>query len=138
MTGTNTATKPKGRFCCLFIIFAILGVLFLGMYGCATVTYSEGTRVGVVTKFSSKGVFFKTWEGELSILGTTTNEQGVLIPNVWPFSVNDEASVAAVQSAMRSGRRVELHYKQKYMTLPWRGDTTYLITKVDALEPERK
>lgn len=41
----------------------VLIILVLFISGC--LEYSDGQRVGIVTKFSQKGLIWKTWEGEL-------------------------------------------------------------------------
>ena len=35
---------------------------------------------------------------------------------------------------MLSGKRVRLHYEQKYMKYFWLGDTEFYVTKVDVEE----
>jgi hypothetical protein len=30
-----------------------------------------------------------------------------------------------------SGERVNLHFKKRYMSFPWRGETKYFITRVE-------
>lgn len=47
----------------LIIIVLIIAGYFAFIY---FATYSEGVRAGELVKFSSKGVMFKTWEGEVS------------------------------------------------------------------------
>lgn len=113
-------------------------VLFMG----CSANYSDGSRAGVIRKFSKKGVFMKSWEGEL-LLGGVVNSGGKdsqLVNETWEFSVDPKAShgedinkvVADIQAAMKSGKRVELYYNQN--TLPWviRFDSSYCIYKVEA------
>ena len=89
----------------------------------------------MVIKISSKGMMFKTWEGQLN-LGAYTNEGEGAPTTIWEFSVpssNDQV-LEDINTSIDNGKRVKLHYKEKLMTLPWRGDTKYLIYKVDILE----
>ncbi len=51
-----------------------------------------------------------------------------MVNNMWQFSVVDK-SVADSISRLE-GRDVTLHYKEKISTLPWRGDTKYIVDKV--------
>lgn len=97
--------------------------------------FSSGFRVGVPVKLSSKGVLFKTYEGQLNIGGLTSGEQGV-IPTQWDFTVasSDETVYKGIESAMEQGVRAKLYYKEKYIKLPWRGDTKYLVHKVELME----
>lgn len=94
--------------------------------------YSEGVRSGVLMKISKKGYVFKTHEGQLNIGGfDQTSDIGV--SNVWEFSVRDEAVLEELESAMDHSQRVKLYYNEKYMTLPWRGDTKYFVVSVEEL-----
>ena len=116
-----------GRF--LFWIIGII-LLFLTIYIVLnlTYTYSEGNRAGRLIKFSHKGYIFKTYEGELNLGGINTTNGGVLVNNMWEFSVTNP-SVGDSLSKME-GRDITIHYKEKLSTLPWRGDTKYIVDKV--------
>jgi hypothetical protein len=92
--------------------------------------YSRGTRAGSIMKVSQKGVVIKTWEGLLDV-GT--------INDPWAFSVyrSDRDIQAQLDSASTTGERVKLHYVEKFLRVPWRGDTRYFITKVERNVPDR-
>lgn len=101
------------------IIFLVSLVLVLGvtfyMYWFYYNVYSDGTRVGRVTKFSRKGNVFKTYEGELKIdCEQTFNRQ------TFYFSVTDENVAAMLEHA--ESKCVELHYVQYRRDLSWRGE----------------
>ncbi|MFZ5625506.1 MAG: hypothetical protein ACOY71_13955 [Gemmatimonadota bacterium] len=68
-------------------------------------SYSEGTRAGVLQKFSRKGWVCKTFEGELAM--TTT--PGVA-PVIWSFSARRPQAIAALEQAV--GKQVTLHYSE--------------------------
>lgn len=94
--------------------------------------FSEGVRSGVLMKISKKGVIFKTHEGQLNIGGfDQTNDVGV--SNVWEFSVTDDAVLEKLEDAMDHSQRVKLLYTEKYITLPWRGETKYFVYEVEEL-----
>ncbi len=86
--------------------------------------YSDGTRAGVVTKLSHKGLIFKSWEGELQMGGLAVGG----VPNTFRFNA-DEAAVEKLQAAMVSGQRVELAYHQ-YALSPPSIDSDYVVTDV--------
>ena len=99
--------------------------------------YSDGYRAGVVRKFSKKGVFVKTWEGEM-LLNYSANEQGAVVPEVWEFSVHadnpNEYQVASdIEKALEKGERVKLHYAERLYFWPFNGNTGYFIEKVEKL-----
>jgi prepilin-type N-terminal cleavage/methylation domain-containing protein len=112
----------------LAILFLLVGAVAGLGGGCSR---SEGSRAGIITKFSHKGNFVKSWEGELVLGGMRSGaEAGQVQANVWAFSVTDEALVPKIKEALRSGVRVELEYKQSFARNPLKRDTTYVITKV--------
>lgn len=91
-------------------------------------TYSDGNRAGRLIKFSHKGYVFKTYEGEMNLGGINATNGGVLINNMWQFSVSDK-SVADSLSRLE-GKDITVHYEEKMSTLPWRGDSRYIVDKV--------
>ena len=113
----------------LLIVIAIVAILVgvvTSMGGCLVA--SEGDRVGQVTKFSYKGNFHKTWEGELVMGGLRTTAEGATMGNVWEFSVTDDQLVPVVQQAVETQTPVRLHYRQVRFSWPWEASTTYRIT----------
>lgn len=96
--------------------------------------YSDGSRTGYVTKISHRGVLFKTWEGEMNFgFFGVGGQSGKPSENIWYFSVDDKAVAQEVQKASETGKKVTLFYKQKYRKLFFRGDTEYLVYRVDAV-----
>lgn len=118
--------------------FAILAPLLL-LAACGH--YSDGDRVGTVSKFSNKGFVSKTWEGELNLGGirqvttsdgkTSTTQN---VANVWAFSVTDPVIVGKIQAAMDSAQPVRLHYSEALFVAPWTADTSYFVTAVDEIK----
>ena len=110
----------------LYWALAILVVAFsLFSYWKYSFTYSEGNRAGILQKFSYKGTVFKTYEGELIMSSIKSNENVALASEKFLFSVPDKELAAKL--LLLEGTMVTLHYKQKNGTLPWRGETTYLV-----------
>lgn len=132
--GVETGKKAVGSFFRKLIwSVLILGVLAgIGYLIFANMNYSVGSRAGELIKISEKGVIFKTYEGQVSLGGLTMTNNGsdANIGNVWEFSVTDKA-VFEKMDQLR-GKKVILTYKEKYRALPWRGDTKYLVTEVQA------
>ncbi len=110
------------KFLGIFFFLLILG--FSGYYAFVYyVTYSEGIRSGELIKFSKKGMFIKTWEGELS--------QGISGANMFIFSVESKQKEVIYDLKEYQGKYIKVHYKERYKTFPWLGETTYFITKVE-------
>jgi hypothetical protein len=102
-------------------------------YGICNITYSEGTRSGVLTKISRKGYVFKTYEGDLALSGVggyMINPQNA--GNVWSFSVRSRDVYEKLKNF--EGRAVNLSYKEKLRTFPWLGETRYFVYDVEQLE----
>ena len=86
--------------------------------------YSEGERAGYIQKFSKKGWFCKTWEGELAL----TTVPGVA-PVLWNFTVRKEATARQINLVL--GRRVVMYYEE-HRGLPSTcfGETNYFVDSV--------
>lgn len=95
-----------------------LCVLTLSLAACMP-NYSDGSRVGTVTKLSYKGLIWKSWEGEMVMGGVRQNqdENGNLntVANVFAFNVDPDA-VEKVRKAQESGRPVKLIYRQWWLS----------------------
>lgn len=86
--------------------------------------YSNGEWTGTVVKLSRKGMFFKSWEGQIVLGGMRTketehfNSKGEYsgsttssVNNAFEFNV-DPDSVEKVKAAMTSGQPVTLVYRE--------------------------
>lgn len=113
------------------IIVAVLLLVLGGYFAYTQYTYSEGTRAGILLKFSTKGYVFKTHEGQLN-LGGVSAQNNTLINNFWDFSVND-AEIAKTLEGME-GKKVQLHYKQIMHQFFWQGETPYFVDEVTVIE----
>ncbi|MBC7407329.1 MAG: hypothetical protein H7339_02980 [Arcicella sp.] len=132
----NSAKQSTmGFFRKLFIGLLVIALLGVAVTFLSTqMAYSEGDRAGVVSKLSKKGYIFKTQEGELNV--GAQGQVGNMVSNLWQFTVEsgDEKLSKDIEDAMTTGKRVKLHYEQRYMRFSWMGDTEYFVTKVDATE----
>ncbi len=120
----------------LFLIIAIVVVGVTGYF--LTVryyTYSDGSSVGKIIKFSHKGWVVKTHEGQLNLGGFKSESDGDIAANVWSFSVypGSDHIQDQIREAMRQGQTVELHYEEKIGTIFFWGDTKYFIDDVDVV-----
>jgi len=123
----------------LFLIVFLLGIGVMLFFYYAT--YSEGVRAGVVLKVSKKGALIKTYEGQLDLLSFGAVKSTNQLSQTFDFSVykDDYSVLQKLEEVALSGERVNIRYEEKYVVLPWRGDTKYFVTSVDRLEnPARK
>jgi len=112
----------------VIVVLIVAGLVYWKYY----YTYSEGNRTGLLQKFSHKGNLFKTYEGEL-ILSSIQSTAGVgLASEKFLFSVADDSLATKMMNL--EGHKVTVHYQQKNTTLPWRGDSEYIVDKV-TVEP---
>jgi hypothetical protein len=108
-----------------YLILISLGILLVlagWLYYSYWFVYSEGTRVGILYKFSKKGTIFKTYEGEMLLpgIGNKTSAAGTMITNNFLFSVDDQKLANKLMTLQ--GMELELHYENYNRALPWRGD----------------
>jgi hypothetical protein len=118
------------------VFIVIVGVMLLGTIGYPTgafKNYSNGSRVGVVTKLSNKGFIWKSWEGEMNIGGfrnsTDSNGNSNIVANIFAFNIESPEVVKKIQEAMQTGDRVELVYRQ-WGLKPITISSRYVITEV--------
>ena len=91
-------------------------------------TYSEGFRAGLLQKFSNKGVIFKTYEGELILSSVSSTANVALASEKFIFSVMKKN--VSIQYDTLQGKNVIVHYIEKKGTVPWRGDSRYLVDSI--------
>ena len=110
----------------ILIGFSVMAYLYFG-------TFSEGIRSGVVIKGSKKGFIFKTYEGQLNLQTFGASKGQNMVAENFDFSVptSETEVIKVLEEVSLSGERVSLHYVEKFVTFPWRGDTKYLIIKVE-------
>ncbi|WP_417429102.1 hypothetical protein [Halpernia sp.] len=115
-----------------FIIWALL-IIFL--FGGITIWYKyffvfgEGVKSGQLNYVVKKGNIFKTYEGKLIQQGFGNNtKSGNLTSYEFEFSIEDKDVFKQLES--NSGKSFDLHYKEYHGTIPWRGNTVYVVDKV--------
>jgi hypothetical protein len=110
------------RFARNFFIGFILILIFC-IYWFFFNSYGKGERTGVLIKITHKGNIFKTDEGEMWLsCRQMTN------PEKFYFSVTND-SVTTILKNLQD-ECVQLTYTQYRASLPWRGDTKYIVTGV--------
>ena len=109
----------------LWLITAvILVVLIVFIYWRYYFVLADGTQAGTLNIFQKKGIIFKTYEGKIILSGFKENVQS----NEFSFSVIKED--VAQQLLKISGREVNVHYKQYFGSLPWRGMQKYIVDSI--------
>lgn len=79
-------------------------------------------------KFSNKGTFFKTYEGEMILSSVASTRDIALASEKFQFTVTNRALVRQFDTLQ--GDNVIVHYKAKNGVVFWRGDSKYLVDSV--------
>lgn len=129
------------KFIFLFILFMLLfgtGYVYWFYYN----SYSDGSRVGVLIKFSrNKGNIFKTHEGEMVQQGLRSMNGGAINTNNFYFSVADLILADSLENC--TGKLIKVHYIQYRKSLPWRGENyngknqengQYIIDRIESVQ----
>ena len=112
----------------------VLAVLALGVFGYVRYYYvfGEGVKTGTLNYVVYKGIIFKTYEGKLIQSGLRAGAAGAIQSYEFEFSIEDPA--IAEQLMLEGGENVELHYKEYFAPLPWRGYTKYIVDRIIAVD----
>ncbi len=107
----------------LFILTVVLFVCIRYYY-----PYVEGVKTGQLNFVVYKGIIFKTYEGKLIQSGIWSNKPGGIQSNEFEFSIEDKTVAEELMRA--GGRTVELHYKEYFAAIPWRGYSRYVVDEI--------
>ena len=120
----------------LLVVLAILFIM-LGMVAGAVggvVGTSDGKRVGTLTKFSYKGVFIKSYEGELNMGGVRNRTDGEgrssMVANVWEFSCSNPTVAKQLDELL--GKEVVIKYHQSFAGIS--RHTSYDVVSVEEVK----
>lgn len=110
------------------LLLLVIGIGLFVIY----VPYSEGVRAGTVLKVSKRGVIFKTYEGQLDLetFGAAQDKNN-LFSQAFFFSVKEAAVVKDLEEVSLSGERVNLRYKENFLTIPFLGETKYFVVGIE-------
>jgi hypothetical protein len=115
----------------LIFIFSLIAVALIYYFVCG-MTYSEGTRSGVLTKVSKKGYVFKTYEGELNVGGLNQGDGTIMPLSIFKFSMSDKSVYDKLEH--EQGKKVVLHYKQVIHNFFWQGESDYFVHSISSVQ----
>ncbi len=114
-----------------------LALFSLTLVGCSE-NYSNGERIGFVTKFSNRGLIWKSWEGELNLTQTGMNTS-----SLFEFSIDNDRQddnttrlIKILDSAATQGWKVKIRYHET-TGKNWfrnRGETDHFVETVEVLD----
>ncbi|MBQ7280419.1 MAG: hypothetical protein IJR13_06850 [Bacteroidales bacterium] len=128
----------KGKIITTVSLVLVLGLaIFIFFKFCFV--YSTGVNAGDINYFQKEGVIFKTYEGKMIQTGFRSDGSNAgknnLRSNEWKFSVTDEQ--VAQKLMLCSGKHVELRWKRYLGTLPWRGNSQYIVYEIVSEQPSQ-
>jgi hypothetical protein len=127
-TATPTRTgviKKKIKKYFYYSVAVLILLVGFWIYWSYYFNYSDGYRAGLLQKFSRKGNIFKTYEGEMVLSSVQSNKNVALASEKFFFSVTEKN--LALELDTLQGKTIIVHYKEKKNTLPWRGESTYIV-----------
>ena len=117
----------------VLITITIAAVLAAAAYFRFFFVFGEGVKSGELNYVVYKGVLFKTYEGKLIQTGTRSKAAGSIQSYEFEFSVENEA--LARELMLQGGKTLELHYKEYFGALPWRGFTKFVVDSIITVRP---
>ena len=114
----------------LVVVLGLAGYIFFKF----CFVYAEGVNEGDINYFQKEGYIFKTYEGKMIQTGLKTansvrSTQGTTIQsNEFKFSVVNENVAKQLEEGTNTG--VKLHWKRYLGTLPWRGNSQFIVDSV--------
>ena len=118
------------------IVFSTVAVLALLFYFRFYFVFGEGVKSGELNYVVYKGVLFKTYEGKLIQSGIRSKAAGTVQSYEFEFSVENER--LARELMLQGGRTLELHYKEYFGALPWRGFTKFVVDSIVSVESDSR
>ena len=117
----------------VLITITIAAVLAAAAYFRFFFVFGEGVKSGELNYVVYKGVLFKTDEGKLIQTGIRSKAAGSIQSYEFEFSVENEA--LARELMLQGGKTLELHYKEYFGALPWRGFTKFVVDSIITVRP---
>ena len=110
----------------------IILILAVTVYVRFYYVFGTGVKSGELNYLVYKGVVFKTFEGKLIQTGFRADKPGGLQSNQSDFSVVDEEIAKTLM--ISGGKNVQLHYKEYFGALTWRGYTKFVVDSIVSIE----
>ncbi len=119
-----------------FLVIPLLVAAALFVYFRFYFVFGEGVKSGELNYVVYKGVIFKTYEGKLIQSGIRSQQAGTIQSYEFEFSVENEELARELMA--RGGEILELHYKEYFGALPWRGFTKFIVDSIVTSTPQKR
>lgn len=131
-----TPKKKRSRKGLRWFLGILIVTLAVFIYVRYYYVFGTGVKSGELNYLVYKGVIFKTYEGKLIQSGFRADKPSGLQSNQFDFSVVNED--IAKRLMISGGKMVQLHYKEYFGTLPWRGYTKFVVDSIVSIEEVRE
>ena len=115
------------KFLTILSLIVVVGLCLFGYFRFYFV-FGEGVKSGELNYVVRKGLLFKTYEGKLIQAGIRSQAAGSIQSYEFEFSV--ENAELAEKLMLQGGKTIELHYKEYFGRLPWRGFTKFIVDSI--------
>jgi hypothetical protein len=112
-TGVVKKTKRVFKWLIFLLVLFLAGFIYWKYF----YTYSEGYRAGLLQKFSHKGTFVKTYEGEMILSSVASTRDVALASEKFQFTVINKNLIRQFDTLQ--GDNVIVHYRQKNGAVFW-------------------
>ena len=119
--------KTGGKIIAILSTLAVVALVVF-VYVKFFFVYSQGVNEGDINYFQNEGFIFKTYEGKLIQAGIRSQAAGSIQSYEFEFSV--ENAELAEKLMLQGGKTIELHYKEYFGRLPWRGFTKFIVDSI--------
>ncbi len=110
----------------VLITITIAAVLAAAVYFRFFFVFGEGVKSGELN-------YVVYYEGKLIQTGIRSKAAGSIQSYEFEFSVENEA--LARELMLQGGKTLELHYKEYFGALPWRGFTKFVVDSIVTVRP---
>lgn len=122
--------KRFGRLLMVLLVVGLIAFTYFKFF----YVFGDGVKSGHLNYAVKKGNIFKTYEGKLIQEGYKSKTAGVIQSYEFEFSINSK-KIYDILSA-NSGKLFDLHYKEYHGTIPWRGNTRYIVDSIISMRSE--
>lgn len=130
VTPPPSRPRRRGRRVLMSILAVILVVLGVTFYIRYFVPHTTECKIrGYITNVEKRGIFFKTFEGEMISESQLVDTSRVYQRDV-VFSIPSDSLGRLLQARQGTGHPVVITVKRYYGNLPWRGATNTIVTDV--------
>ena len=121
--------RPFGKaFARRAIFFSTIAMMILGVLG---------VNEGDINYFQKEGFIFKTYVGKMIQTGLkSTKGSGSIQSNEFKFSVVEPRVAERINEGSNVG--VKLHWKRYLGTLPWRGNSQFIVDSIYSTPSAKK